>query len=103
MQKAVARAVSISLLRLFNKTGVAIIQVASEEQADYLNECEGDSVMLDIGGGLTRLKDKLESGAEDQDRYEEFKGPFDLEADLGSEMKIRLCNSVFAANSSLHE
>jgi len=74
--------------------------VASEEQADYLPErCKGHNHVWDIGGGLTKL---LDAGiwSLGQSRHYEFWGPFDLECDLGNEIKIRLCNSIFAAEGA---
>ena len=40
------------------------------------------------------LKANLECGAGDQGRYYIFKGPFNLERDLGGGVKIRLYNNV---------
>lgn len=77
-----------------------IIPVASEEQAEYLSERCGDgSSVWDIGGSLTELQHQLEFG--DEKNLSEFQGPLDLESDIGNGIKIRLCNSIFAAKSSL--
>jgi len=98
VHKAVGRSVGIITLRLLNESGTEIIPVASEEQADYLRErYEGRNVIWDIGGGLTTLKDELESEAGVPGRDDEFMGPFDLTADIGGGIMLRLCNSIFAA------
>lgn len=93
VEKAVQRAVYITLLGLFEKNGTPIIRVASEEEADYLSERNPSSACYDIVG---TLEDQLNSEDENQSGLVEFQGPKDLEIDIGSGVMIRLCNSLFA-------
>lgn len=101
--KAIGRANAMRFLRLINDTDMDIIQVA-EAEGDDIDDLElyceewgtRRGKVFDVGGGLTKLKAELECGAGNQGRYYKFQGPLDLERDLGSGVKIRLCNRIWA-------
>ncbi len=93
-------------LRLIKETDMEIIPVAEYEDMDDIEaDCEEwekrRGRVLDVGGGLMKLKAELVCGAGDQGRYYKFQGPFDLGRDLGGGVKIRLCNRVLADKATL--
>ena len=68
-------------LRLIKETDMEIIQVAEAEDED-MHDIEADCEewekrrgrVLDVGGGLMKLKAELVCGAGDQGRYYKFQG-----------------------------
>ncbi|MCJ1251831.1 hypothetical protein MMC30_009069 [Trapelia coarctata] len=91
---------------VFEVEAVADDEWVDDKSADdeWAERPEGGNMrVIDIGGSLTHLKAELGTGAGDQSRYYEFQGPLDLEADLEGGVKIRLCNSIFAAKDSLED
>lgn len=80
----------MSLVRLFEDSDVEIIPVAEYELMDDMQaDCEGKesgrSSCLDIGGSLTRPNAEMESGAWNQGCHYKFRGPLDVEEDIGPE------------------
>ncbi|KAL8931457.1 MAG: hypothetical protein Q9216_007197, partial [Gyalolechia sp. 2 TL-2023] len=68
------RANSMKILRLIKDTEPEILPVADRVDENYFDaDCEerenGRSRILDVGGGLTKLKAELECGAGDQGSY----------------------------------
>jgi hypothetical protein len=53
-------------------------------------------LVIDVGGGLTKLKEEMESGKRDDKAWVEFWGPRDVVADIGGGVKIRICNELEA-------
>lgn len=110
VEKAVARATVISLLPILEEMKADIIYVpeGGEDTADAaLAEKRGGSTVYDVGGFLVKVKliaefegpHDLQADLEGGFRKlkAEFEGPHDLQADLSGGIKIRCCNSVFAA------
>lgn len=101
VRKAVSRASTICLLRMVKDKDVTIVPVANEEEAKNLSDaCDQGTYFFDIGGGLRELKNQLDAGAVHEAQQVQFRGPYDLEHDIGHGIKIRLCNSIFAAEYS---
>jgi len=53
-------------------------------------------LVIDVGGGLTKLKEEMERGNGDDNAWVEFWGPRDVVADIEGGVKIRICNELEA-------
>lgn len=104
--KANSLAMAMRLLPLFEKAGMEIIPVPECEAMDYVeDDCEESENtrgrVIDVGGDLTKLNAEIVGGIEGLGGYCRFRGPFDLETELGGGVKIRLCNRLFADNVTM--